>query len=59
MIAKSLYGAGIRKDDVVSIVAENRHEFPAIVFGTLFLNATVAPLNTTYTERKSIQTRTC
>ncbi|XP_037050002.1 4-coumarate--CoA ligase 1-like [Bradysia coprophila] len=52
LLARVLYGAGIRQNDVVSIVSENRFEFPAIVFGAFYLSAIVAPINTTYTERE-------
>ncbi|CRL01456.1 CLUMA_CG014231, isoform A [Clunio marinus] len=52
IIARTLFGAGFRQNDVISIISENRHEFPAIAFGAFYLNAIVAPLNTTYTERE-------
>lgn len=52
LMAKVLHGAGVRRNDVIAVVAENRHEYPAISFGAFYLNATVAPLNVTYTERK-------
>lgn len=52
IVAKALHGAGLRKSDVISIIAENRHEFLAATFGALCLNAAVAPVNVTYTERK-------
>lgn len=52
LLARVLYGAGIRRNDVISIVSENRLEFPAIVFGAFHLSAIVAPINTTYTERE-------
>lgn len=48
--AKALYEAGVRKDDIVSIVSENRFEFIVITFGTFILNAILAPLNPNYTE---------
>jgi acyl-CoA synthetase (AMP-forming)/AMP-acid ligase II len=51
-LARVLHGAGIRQNDVVSIISENRYEFTAISFGTILLNGIVAPINTTYTERK-------
>ncbi|KAG5668822.1 hypothetical protein PVAND_016745 [Polypedilum vanderplanki] len=51
-LARVLYGAGIRQNDVVSILAENRFEFTAISYGTILLNAILAPVNTTYTERE-------
>ena len=52
LMARTLYGAGVRQNDVISILSENRHEFPAITFGAFYLNAIVAPVNVTYTERK-------
>lgn len=51
-MAKTLHGAGLKKNDVISIIAENRHEFTAIAFGAFYLNAIVAPISTLYTERK-------
>ena len=51
-VAKALYGAGIRQNDVVSILSENRLEYAAIAYGTIFLNAICAPANYAYTERK-------
>ncbi|KAL7043366.1 hypothetical protein ACKWTF_001472 [Chironomus riparius] len=50
--AKALYGSGIRQNDVVSILSENRIEYAAFAYGTLFLNATIAPTNIAYTERE-------
>ncbi|KAL1399115.1 hypothetical protein pipiens_008466 [Culex pipiens pipiens] len=44
--------AGIRVGDVIGIVSENRLEFPAVLFGALFVGATVAPINLTYSERE-------
>lgn len=52
LLARVLYGAGIRRNDVISIISENRFEFPAITFGAFYLSAIVAPVNITYTERK-------
>lgn len=52
LMAKALHAAGVQRNDVISIVAENRLEYPAISFGAFFLNAAVAPMNITYTERK-------
>lgn len=53
LAAKALHGAGLKKDDVVAVISENRHEFPAAAFAAFYLNAIVAPINVTYTERKS------
>lgn len=55
LMARTLYGAGLKQNDVISIISENRHEFAAIVFGAFYLNAVVAPTNITYTERKLYQ----
>ncbi|XP_062557091.1 uncharacterized protein LOC134221931 isoform X2 [Armigeres subalbatus] len=44
--------ADVRVGDVVGIVSENRLEFPAVLFGSIFLGATVAPINLTYSERE-------
>lgn len=54
VMARTLYGAGVKRNDVISILSENRHEYTSISFAALFLNATVAPINVTYTERKII-----
>lgn len=54
LMARVLYGAGVRQNDVISIISENRLEYPAIVFGAFYLSAIVAPVNVTYTERKLI-----
>lgn len=51
-IAKSLYDVGIRQDDIVSIVSVNSHDYIAIAFGVFCLNAVLAPVNFTYTQRK-------
>lgn len=53
LLARVLYGAGVRQNDVISIISENRFEYPAIVFGAFYLGAVVAPVNITYTERKT------
>lgn len=53
-VARMLQGVGVKQNDVVSIVCENRYEFPTITFGTLFLNAILGPVNVTYTGRKFI-----
>lgn len=52
LMAKVLAGVGLKQNDVISIISENRHEFIAISLGSFFLNAIVAPINSSYTERK-------
>lgn len=51
-ISKALAAHGIRQGDVVSIISENRFEFVYALFGTIFLNCTLAPLNHTYSKRE-------
>ncbi|XP_037042998.1 luciferin 4-monooxygenase-like [Bradysia coprophila] len=52
VISKSLLATGIGPGDVVSIVSENRFEFIFALFGTMFLNRPIAPLNHTYSDRE-------
>ncbi|KAL7044571.1 hypothetical protein ACKWTF_001976 [Chironomus riparius] len=52
IMAKALYGAGIRQNEIVGILCDNRHEFASISYGTIFLNAVLAPANYAYTERE-------
>lgn len=52
LVAKSLIGAGIKPGDVVSIASENRFEFAYVLFGSMLLNCTFAPINLTYSERE-------
>lgn len=47
-----MHSFGIRQNDVVGIVSENRLEFPAIAFAAFYLGAIVTPINITYTTRK-------
>ncbi|XP_037044687.1 luciferin 4-monooxygenase-like isoform X1 [Bradysia coprophila] len=50
--SKVLYGAGVRRNSIIGIVSENRHEVAAIMFASLCLNAITAPINFTYTKRE-------
>ncbi|KFB36727.1 luciferin 4-monooxygenase [Anopheles sinensis] len=43
---------GIRSNDVVGLVSENRLDFPVVVVASFLLGATVAPINLTYSERE-------
>lgn len=47
-----MHSFGIRQNDVVGIMSENRLEFPAIAFAAIYLGAIVTPINITYTNRK-------
>ena len=49
-----MFSAGVRENDVIGIVSENRLEFPVISFAAFYLGAIVSPINITYTERKFI-----
>lgn len=53
-ITKALIAHGVSNGDVVSIISENRFEFVYALFGTIFLNCTLAPLNHTYSEREVV-----
>lgn len=53
-MAKTLHEIGVRQNDVIAIISENCHEYPAIAFGAFYLNAIVAPINVTYTERMKL-----
>lgn len=51
-LAQCLIAAGITPGDRIGICAENRFEFAYVLFGTLIVGATLAPMNVTYTERE-------
>lgn len=51
-LAKSLQlKFGVKEGDIIGLCSENRLEYPVIIFAALYLGATVAPLNVTYTKR--------
>lgn len=52
--AECLQAEGVQEGDVVGLCSENRMDFTCALFGTILLGATVAPLNLTYSECKSI-----
>lgn len=52
LCAMSLKAIGIKPGDVISIVSENRFEFAYILFGSILLNCSLAPINLTYSERE-------
>jgi long-subunit acyl-CoA synthetase (AMP-forming) len=54
-MAKVFQSIGIRQNDVISIISENRFEFLSLALGAFYLNAKVAAVNTAYTERKFFQ----
>lgn len=51
-LAKALKSYGLKKNDVVSMCCDNRFEFPITFYATLYVGATLAPLNSSYTECK-------
>jgi 4-coumarate--CoA ligase len=53
-LARCFRAAGIGQGDVISIISENRIEFPVTLFAAFLCGAKVAPINLTYTERKYI-----
>lgn len=50
--AECLQAEGVREGDVVGLCSENRIDFTSVLFGTMYLGATVAPINLTYSESK-------
>lgn len=56
LLGRVLYGAGARLNDVISIVSENRFEYPVVTFAAFYLGVVVAPCSVTYTERKCANT---
>ncbi|KAG5683586.1 hypothetical protein PVAND_012859 [Polypedilum vanderplanki] len=50
--ARSFFAFGIRRNDRIAIISENRHEVAAITFAAFCLNAIVSPINYTYTKRE-------
>lgn len=50
-VAQSLLMSNIRPGDVIGICAENRFEYAYVMFGCLFVGATLTPMNVSYTER--------
>ena len=53
-MAQVMRHLGVQSNDVISLCSENRVEYAITMCGAFALNATVAPLNVTYTERKFI-----
>lgn len=51
-ISKALLAAGIKQGDIVSVVSECRFDYVFVLFGTIFINCVVAPLNHTYSGRE-------
>lgn len=51
-LAYVLKHLGINSNDVVGLSSENSVEFAITLFASFVVNATVAPLNVTYSERK-------
>lgn len=49
-MAECLQHEGIKEGDVVGLCSENHIEFVAVLFGTMYLGATLAPFNITYSE---------
>lgn len=48
--AECLQSEGVVEGDVVALCSENRIDFTCALFGAIYLGATVAPLNLTYSE---------
>lgn len=50
--SRVLHGIGVRRNSIIGIVSENRHEVAALIFASLCLNAIPAPINFTYTKNE-------
>lgn len=48
-----LHDLNIGHNDVIALSAENRLEFAIVLFAAFAVNATVAPLNVTYSKGKN------
>lgn len=53
-MAKALIASGIKTGDIVSIISETCFEYVFVLFGTIFINCTLAPLNHTYSHRELV-----
>jgi 4-coumarate--CoA ligase len=51
-LARVFQAKGVKINDVIGIVSENRIEFPVTMIAAFLCGAKVAPFNRTYTERK-------
>ena len=49
-IAEAFHKAGVKENDVVTIISENCFDFIELAFGVFFLNAILAPLNSSYSK---------
>lgn len=47
-ISKALLAAGIKQGDVISVISETRFDYVFVLFGTIFINCVLAPLNHVY-----------
>ncbi|KAG5674516.1 hypothetical protein PVAND_004478 [Polypedilum vanderplanki] len=51
-ISQALNNVGVKQNDIISIVAENCHQYMTVACGTFLMNAILAPFNYTYTKRE-------
>lgn len=56
--AECLLAEGVGEGDAVGLCSENRIDFTCVLFGSMYLGATVAPLNLTYSESKPLLSNT-
>ncbi|KAJ6633967.1 Luciferin 4-monooxygenase [Pseudolycoriella hygida] len=51
-VSKALLAAGIKRGDIISVVSESCLDYVFVLFGTIFINCTLSPLNHTYSTRE-------
>lgn len=49
-ISKALLAAGVKQGDTISVISESRFDYVFVIFGSIFINCTLAPLNHTYSS---------
>ncbi len=47
-ISKALLAAGIKQGDIISVISESCLDYVFVLFGSIFINCVLAPLNHTY-----------
>ena len=55
-LSSFLSDEGIKKDDKIAIILENRPEWPLVFFSTIFIGAVAVPIGSEYTQKEIIKT---
>lgn len=51
-MAQIMQNLGVKNQDIVGFYSENRQELAIAIYAAVVLNATVAPINVSYSERE-------